>query len=231
MSRTNQKKSTVSTFTKVTVATVAVFVLAVTAVIVVANLNRHNASTSAPDPGPTGSLPGTRANSHVLDEVGADAPTLVEFLDFECEACGAFYPIVEQLREDYKGQINYVIRYFPIPSHFNAMNAAIAVEAAAQQGRVEDMYHKMYETQTTWSEQQVSKADLFRTFAEELGLDMAAYDAAVADPATQQRVEADMNEGRQMGVEGTPTFFLDGQKIELTQAGDLAAAIERALNS
>ena len=174
-------------------------------------------------------LPGARSNSHVLDSVGPDAPTLVEFLDFECEACGAFYPYVEQIRKQYDGQINYVFRYYPIPSHYNSMNAALAVEAAAQQDRVEDMYHRMFETQAEWGEQQVSKADLFRSFAEDLGLDMAAYDQAVADPATRGRVEEDFAEGQQMGVQGTPTFFLDGEKLELTQPTDLTNALDRAL--
>ncbi len=174
-------------------------------------------------------LPGARSNSHVLDSVGPDAPTLVEFLDFECEACGAFYPYVEQIRKQYDGQINYVFRYYPIPSHYNSMNAALAVEAAAQQDRVEDMYHRMFETQAEWGEQQVPKADLFRSFAEDLGLDMAAYDQAVADPATRARVEEDFAEGQQMGVQGTPTFFLDGERLELTQLTDLTNALDRAL--
>lgn len=70
-------------------------------------------------------------------------------------------------------------RYVPMPGHANAENAAVAVEAAAQQGRFEDMYDRMYETQPEWGEEQESQAAVFRGFAEEMGLDMAAYDAAV----------------------------------------------------
>jgi len=176
-----------------------------------------------------GQLPGTRANSHVLDKVGDNVPTLVEFLDFECEACGSAYPAVEALREAYRGRINYVIRYFPIESHKNAMNAALAVEAAAQQGKVEGMYKLMYETQADWSEQQESKADLFRTYAEGLGLDMAKYDADVANPATMARIEFDVSEGRAAGVTGTPTFFLDGKKLKIERSSDLTEAVEQAL--
>lgn len=174
-------------------------------------------------------LPGARSDSHVLDDAGPDAPTLVEFLDFECEACGAFYPYIEDIRQQYAGQINYVIRYFPIPSHFNSMNAALAVEAAARQNQVEDMYGRMFETQSEWGEQQASEAARFRGFAEELGLDMAAYDQAIADPATRARVESDFAEGQQMGVQGTPTFFLDGKKLELSQLSDLTDALDRAI--
>ncbi|OJX65542.1 MAG: disulfide bond formation protein DsbA [Micrococcales bacterium 73-13] len=214
---------------KVTIVTGALLIVAVLAAIIYAAVTRPAPVTPSDATGEGGALSVTRENSHVLDNVGDDAPTLVEFLDFECEACGAFYPVVEQIREAYDGKINYVFRYFPIPSHFNSMNAAIAVEAASQQGRVEDMYNKLFQTQTEWAEQQVSQADVFRGFAQELGLDMAKYDAAVADPATKTRVEFDFNEGRSLGVNSTPTFFLDGEKLELTKLTDLTDALDRAI--
>lgn len=185
---------------------------------------------AAPESRTEGALPGTRADSHVLDAAGPDAPTLVEFLDFECEACGAFYPVVEQIREQYEGGINYVVRYYPLPGHFNSMNAALAAEAASEQGKFEEMYQRLFETQTQWGEQQTSRADLFHTFAEDLGLDLGAYDAAVAAPATRERVEADFNDGQYLGVSGTPSFFLDGEKLELTQLSDLTNALDEATN-
>lgn len=211
---------------KVTIIVIAALIAVAIGAILITILNRPAAP--APDPGGD-SLPGTRSNTHVLDDAGADAPTLVEFLDFECEACGGLYPVIEQVREQYRGKINYAIRYFPIPSHFNSMNAAVAVEAASQQGKVEDMYHRMFETQAEWGEGQTSEAERFRGFAEDLGLDMAAYDQAIADPATRARVEEDYNEGVALGVQGTPTFFLDGQKLELTQLTDLTDALDAAI--
>ena len=168
-------------------------------------------------------------NSHVLDDVGADAPTLVEFLDFECPACGSLYPYVEEIREHYDGEINYVVRHFPLSGHANALNASIAVEAAGQQGKFEDMLHKMFETQSEWGGGQASQADRFREFAAELDLDLDAYDAAVADPATEARVMQDYDEGVELGVNGTPTFFLDGEQITLTDPNDLPNAIDEAL--
>ena len=151
---------------KVTLIAIA----AVVALVIVAIIYTISTRPQAPaDDNAADALPGARSNSHVLDSAGPNAPTLVEFLDFECEACGALYPYVEEIREQYDGQINYVFRYYPIPSHYNSMNAALAVEAAAQQDRVEDMYHRMFETQAEWGEQQVSEADLFRGFAEDLG--------------------------------------------------------------
>ena len=170
--------------TKVTLISIAVVAVLVVAGFIFTSASSPNvsndpvAAAAIPD---DGGLPGVAANSHVLDDGGEGAVTVVEFLDFECEACGAFYPLVEDLRGKFDGEITYVIRYFPLPGHLNSKNAAIAAEAAAQQGRLEDMYHRLFETQPQWGEAQESRADLFRGFAEELGLDMAAFDDAVAE--------------------------------------------------
>ncbi|WP_156517268.1 DsbA family protein, partial [Rhodococcus sp. EPR-279] len=126
-------------------------------------------------------------------------------------------------------RVSFVARYFPIASHFNAERAARAVEAAAQQGGFEDMYQRMYETQAQWGEQQVPQDELFRSFAVEQGLDMSAFDAAYTDPATLERIEADVADGIALGVQGTPTFFLNGTKIEPTTYGDLTDALDAAL--
>jgi protein-disulfide isomerase len=136
---------------------------------------------------------------------------------------------VEQLREDYAGQITFVTRYFPLPGHQNSRPAAIAVEAASQQGKFEDMYRMMFETQTQWGEKQDSQAAVFRGFAQELGLDMPAFDAAVADPATLDRVLFDFNEGVELGIQSTPTFFLNGEMMTITTIDDFRAQIDAAL--
>ncbi|GAA1743865.1 DsbA family protein [Microcella frigidaquae] len=170
-----------------------------------------------------------QADTHILDNAGEGAVTLVEFLDFECEACGAFYPVVEDLREEFAGEVTFAFRYFPLPGHTNSVNAAIAVEAAAQQGRLEDMFARMYETQIEWGESQESKAALFRQFAGELGLDLVAYDAAVAAPETLERVMADFDAGVALGVQSTPTFFLNDRPVQLSSFDDLRTAIEAEL--
>lgn len=171
-----------------------------------------------------------RTDSHVLDDGGEGAVTVVEFLDFECEACGAFYPVVEDLREKYDGEITYVVRYFPLPGHINSMQAALAAEAAGQQDRFEDMYHRLFETQAQWGEQSEETPEVFRAFAEELGLDLAAYDAAIADPATAERVQSDKTDGEKLEVNSTPTFFVGGEKVALQEWDDLERAIEKAVN-
>ncbi|MFD6446014.1 DsbA family protein [Promicromonospora sp. NPDC060204] len=184
--------------------------------------------SSRPD-APAGDAQVVRENSHVLSQADDEQAVLVEFLDFECETCRAYYPTVEQLKEEYGEELTVVLRYFPIPAHANSTNAAVAVEAAAAQGALEPMYQRMYESQAEWGEVQQSQAEVFRGFARDLGLDLDRYDAAVADPATTERVQYDFDEGRALGVSGTPTFFLDGEKLETGSPADLVGAVETAL--
>ncbi|MDX2400678.1 DsbA family protein [Microbacterium algeriense] len=214
------------TSVKATLIAIAVAIVLLIAGIVFA-LSQRSSAPPAEDGEPQQTV---RTDSHVLDEGGEDAVTVVEFLDFECEACGAFYPVVEELREKYAGDITYVVRYFPLPGHVNSTQAAIAAEAAAGQDRFEDMYHRLFETQAQWGEESEETPEVFRAFAEELGLDMAAYDAAVADPATAQRVQADKSDGDRLQVSSTPTFFVDGEQVVLQEWDDLEEAIEKAVN-
>ncbi len=208
-------------------------ILLVAAIVSVALVRGGTAAESAPSalvetPG-AGSPQVIRDNSHVLGDPSDGQVTLVEFLDLECEACAAVFPFVEELRQTYEGRVRFVIRYFPLPGHANAVNAALAVEAAAQQGRLEDMYAILYRSQAEWGEKQESQAGLFRGIAEELGFDMEAYDAAIADPATAARVELDRSDAEGLGLQGTPSFFLNGEPLELTSAEDVVAAIDAAL--
>ena len=213
---------------KISLSLVIVFAAALAVFLVVDRSGSPDAAAAeqaATDPASIA----VRENSHRLNSVPDGRVTFVEFLDFECEACRSVYPAIEQLREEYGDRVSFVARYFPIASHFNAERAARAVEAAAQQGGFEDMYQRMYETQAQWGEQQVPQDELFRSFAVEQGLDMSAFDAAYTDPATLERIEADVADGIALGVQGTPTFFLNGTKIEPTTYGDLTDALDAAL--
>ncbi|MFE4311904.1 DsbA family protein [Streptomyces sp. NPDC056891] len=155
-----------------------------------------------------------RDDSHRLTTPRRSELTVVEFLDFACEGCGAVHPTVERLRAEYGDRVTFVARYFPMPGHRNSTTAALAVEAAARQGRFEAMYGRLFATQKEWGEAKESKAGLFRTYAVGLGLDLAKYDAAVNAPATLERVEADQRDGLALGVRGTPAFLVDGVKMQ-----------------
>ncbi|MEU8744905.1 thioredoxin domain-containing protein [Streptomyces sp. BPPL-273] len=155
-----------------------------------------------------------RESSHRLTDPKKSELTIVEFLDFECEACGAMYPIVEKLRAEYGDRVTFVARYFPMPGHRNGEPAARTAEAAARQGKFEQMYNKLFTTQKEWGESQEWKEDVFRSYAKELGLDMQRFDADLADPEVAGRVQDDQRDGLGLGVQGTPTFFVDGTRIQ-----------------
>ena len=169
-----------------------------------------------------------RASSHRLGEVADDGKvTFVEFLDFECEACRAAHPAVEDLRETYGDRMTFVVRYMPL--HGNSEAASRAAEAAADQGKFEEMYDRLFETQPEWGEQQSSQEDVFFGFAEDLDLDMDRFREVYDDPATIERVRRDKADGEALGVTGTPTFFLDGNKLEVSNFEELIAAIDAAV--
>lgn len=164
-----------------------------------------------------------------LGRPGSSGVTFTEFLDFECEACGAAYPVVEQLRQEYAGRVTFNVRYFPIPSHQNAMPAALAVESASRQGKLEPMYQRMFQTQQQWGEKQESQASLFRSFAQNIGLDMGRFDTDVRSSRTQRRVQRDVDAGQALGVSGTPTFFINERLIEPRSFDDLRGQLDAAL--
>ncbi|KMO72896.1 MAG: thioredoxin domain-containing protein [Mycolicibacterium rufum] len=217
------------TNTRVLVTTFVIVVAAVATAVFLSVRNVDTPAATASDESPAGQT--VRDNSHRLNTVPDSDVYFVEFLDFECEGCRALFPAIEQLRGEYGDRVNFVLRYFPLRSHFNAERAARAVEAAAQQGQLDAMYKKMYETQADWGEQQVPKDDVFRGFAQELGLDMAAFDAAYNDPATVERIKLDIADGTALGVQGTPTFFLNGERLRPRSYEDLTTALDKALEN
>lgn len=219
--------------TKQNKAAIALGVL-VTSAVVVLLLVVQSRGGDQPAPVATGSPEESmlvREDSRILGEEGSSGVTFVEFLDFECEACAAAYPAVEQLRQEYAGEVTFVARYFPLPGHFNAERAARAVESAARQGELEAMYQRMYETQAEWGEAQVPHDDLFRGFAEEIGLDMQQYDADYASDEVAVRVQRDVDDGLELGVQGTPTFYVDGEPLQPRTYEDFTSAIDAALAS
>ena len=202
------------------------------AVIVAAGIAGYaifTATRPAPAPAPAASdAQLVREDSHRVTTPAVEKAQLVEFLDFECESCRAAEPLVQELKAEYGDWITFIHRYFPLPGHRNSGTAALAVEAAAQQGKYEQMHSKLFETQPQWGEKQDSQAELFRTYAQELGLDLAAYDTAVADEATKDRIRQDVADGKALGVTGTPTFFLNGEKLVLNSEEQFRQLLESA---
>jgi protein-disulfide isomerase len=158
----------------------------------------------------------------------ATAPvTLVEYGDYECPHCGRAYPIVKRLQETFKKRLRFVFRNFPIAaSHPHAVHAAAAAEAAGLQDRFWPMHDRLFEHQP-----HLEDASLVR-YAEQLDLDLAQFEADFDSEAVAARIEADLESGARSGVNGTPTFFVNGLRVDAGYDYDsLAAVIEAALDA
>lgn len=138
----------------------------------------------------------------------ADAPvTLVEYGDFECPDCGRAFPIVKQLQRTLGDQMRFVFCYFPLTEiHPYAEIAAEAAECAAAQGRFWPMFDMLFEHQEALTPQ-----DLVR-YAAALGLDVPRFERDLADHRYASRVREDKISGIENGVQGTPTFFINGRR-------------------
>jgi len=151
--------------------------------------------------------------NHVRGE-GKKGVTLVEYGDFQCPACGQYYPIVEQVYAKYKDDITFQFRHFPLSQiHPHAFLAHRYAEAAGNQGKFWEMYDLLYKNQSSWTS--LGSVDsTFQSFAQSLNLDMSKLDADVKSDTTNAIINADIDAGKGLGVNSTPTFFLDGKKIE-----------------
>ncbi|MBB6345882.1 protein-disulfide isomerase [Nonomuraea muscovyensis] len=221
----DRRKATRKRNVTISLSLIGVFA-AVLAVLFTVDALRPQSGTSAVAAGESRLV---RSDSHRLQTAPDGKVTLVEFLDFECGGCRAYFPVVEELRKHYAGKITFVVRYFPLANHYNAARAARAVEAAARQDKFEAMYQRMYERQDEWARKRVPADEIFRRYAKDLGLDVTAWDKAYQDPATLARVEKDAADGEALGVQGTPTFFLNGTKIQPLSSDAFKAAIDAAL--
>ena len=149
-------------------------------------------------------LPVSEDRDHI--QGAAEAPaTLLEYGDYECPFCGAAYPIVKEVQSRLGDRLRFVFRNFPITtSHPHAELAAEAAEAADAQRKFWEMHDLLYESQ-----QQLEEADLHR-YAEQLGLDVERFDDELARHVHAERVREDFMSGVRSGVNGTPTFYLNG---------------------
>jgi protein-disulfide isomerase len=151
-----------------------------------------------------------RDNSH---KTGSGAIQLVEFGDFQCPACGAAYPNVERLMKDYDGKITLYFRNFPLTQiHKNASAGANAAEAAGDQGKFWEMYHKLYENQTVWANLPDPTAT-FVEYAKALSLDEGKFTSALSSKEFQPLIDQDLADGNAVGVNATPTFYFNGEKF------------------
>jgi protein-disulfide isomerase len=138
----------------------------------------------------------------------ANAPiTIVAFSDFECPFCGRVLPTLKQVEEEYKGKVRIAFKHQPLPFHQNAKPAAAAAMAAHEQGKFWEMHDKLFANQRALDRTSLDK------YAEELGLNMAKFKAAMDSNKYSAQIEADSAEGMRVGANGTPTFFINGRTV------------------
>lgn len=150
---------------------------------------------------------------HVRGTPGAKV-TLVEFADFQCPACGAYEPLVRKVMEDNAGTVQLVFRHFPLMQiHQNALLASKAAEAAGVQGKFWEMHDILFENQTEWSTA-LNARDFITGYAGKIGLDAKKFAEDLNNKSLEDKILAELKEGTNIGVQGTPTFFLNGKQIK-----------------
>lgn len=148
---------------------------------------------------------------------------LVEFSDFQCPACKAFKPYVDEIKTTYYNKLYFSYRHFPLGKHAYAYKAALATEAAGEQGKFWEMYDLLFSNQEKLSDQKILEG------AKLLGLDLGKYDIAVKSQIFKNKIDKDLADGTKFGVQGTPTFFLNGKKLDLASFADLQKAVADAV--
>lgn len=172
-----------------------------------------------------------RADSNMTGSASAKV-TLVEFGDYECPACGASEPVIKKIIDTYakNPNFNFVFRNFPLTSiHANALVSAEAAEAAGAQGKYFQMNELLYINQSQWSE---SKAplDIFVSYAQQLNLDVNKFKQDVQSNKYANKINADSDDGNAIGINATPTFYLDGvQTVGVPLFDGLKAKIDTEL--
>jgi protein-disulfide isomerase len=148
---------------------------------------------------------------------------MVEFSDFECPACKTFHPVVAQLIDQYQDRVLFAFKHFPLPQHTSARSAAIASEAAKEQGQFWRFADELFAIQPDFSREK------YIEIAEKLMLDVDRFTADLDKPELAVRVDEDLAQARRLGLGQTPTFILNNNLVTLTSFDDLGKLIEEEL--
>lgn len=172
-----------------------------------------------------------RVDDHVQGSANAPA-TLIEYGDFQCPSCAAYHPLVKDLQKEYGNRLRFVFRNFPLVSlHQNAFDAARAAEAAGVQNKFWEMETVLFENQADWS-RLPNPDEAFASYAQRIGLDAGKFTEDYESYAVRDRVTESIKEAHGLGLSGTPSFFLNGEKIDNPATPDafkalIDAAIEK----
>lgn len=163
-------------------------------------------------------------------KIGSDSAKVrvVEFSDFECSACSAVEPYIAKLRAADPSKVQFIYRHFPLSQHARSREAATLAEAAGEQGKFWEMHDRLLATQREWSSAS-DAAPFFMDLVKELGLDEDKIKQAMAGDVIKAKIDSDIAEGNNLGLNQTPTFFVNGRKLDLQKFEDLSIIVEQEL--
>ena len=134
--------------------------------------------------------------------------TIVEFAEFQCPFCLRVRPTLAQIENTYKDRVRFVWKHLPLVTiHSHAMDAAIAAEAARNQGKFWEYHELLFANQTHLEPENLRK------YAQEVGLDLARFDQDRQNPELKKKIDEDMSQAMALGVTATPTFFINGRLV------------------
>jgi len=166
---------------------------------------------------------GVQPTSHIEGK-GSAGVTLIEYGDYQCPYCQEYYPIVKQVQTQFADQIFLQFRNFPLESlHKNARAGARAAEAANLQGKFWEMHDALFENNdpkgaTGWVASS-NPTTYFNQFAQSIGINVEQFKADFASSKVNDLINADLAAGTALKITGTPTFFLDGKKLDPSPNG------------
>lgn len=169
---------------------------------------------------------------HVHGSTGAPV-SIEEFGDYECLPCSGAFAILQKIQAEYRDRVSLTFRQFPLKMHAHAMEAALAAEAAGQQGRFWQMHDALYENRAVWTVARADVRGLIDGYASAAGVDLSRFKQDLADPATAKRIADDQERAQSVGVDRTPVIFVNGKLLPfnaLTFEG-LKSEIEKALDA
>jgi protein-disulfide isomerase len=137
---------------------------------------------------------------------------LVEFGDFECPSCATYHLIIKKLMENYKENLTFVFRNFPLDQHKNALLSAYAAEAARLQNKYWEMHYILYEKQDEWASLE-NPNETFLGYAKDIGLDINKFNTDKVSDAVKNKVSSDSADGNLVNITSTPTFFLNSERL------------------
>ena len=149
--------------------------------------------------------------------------TIIEFTDYQCPSCAQQYPVVERIMKEFGDRVRLVVRDFPLSQHAEALKAAEAAEAAREQGKYWEYVAVLFRNQSALG------VDKLKQYATELGLDRARFDSSLDSGKFADKVQRDVLDGRKLGVNGTPTLYINGKRVSDRSYEALKAAIESSL--